>query len=367
MGDKKIIFFLVAMSSVSIINTTGKTSLPPRLKWQIAWNTANSLPAFPHTEKNIGVAGAFSGFAGDELIITGGANFPQKMPWEGGRKNWERSLYYANTGSPDFQWGIINDFLPGAVAYGVSVQLPEGVLCIGGCDAQQCFDDVFLIYKERGTFKISHDWPSLPVPLANATGALLNNRIYIAGGQEKMIEENATNHFFMLDLNHKDKGWIRLPSWDGGARGYAVSVAGGNGEGGGFYLFSGRNYNSSGYLEILTDGHRYDPCRNEWTRLQGTFPVMAGTALVWKEDIIFFGGVTKILPGSCEHPGFENILRVYDRVLHMFIHEEILPFAVPVTTNIAKRENRFYITSGEIKPGMRIASVYEGQIVPLEK
>lgn len=355
------------MSTVSLIYGMNNMSLPYQVEWQIKWNNPNSLPPLHHNEKNKGVAGAFSGFAGGELVIAGGANFPDKMPWEGGKKNWERTLYHADTDDTHFQWGIITDFLPVAVAYGVSVQLPEGLLCIGGCDAERCFNDVFLIYRENGMFRVSHDWPSLPVPLANATGALLNNKIYIAGGQEKMIEENATNHFFVLDLDHKDKGWVALPSWDGSARGYAVGVAFDSGEDPGFYLFGGRDYRSSGYMEILTDGHVYDPCRNKWTPLEGTFPVMAGTAFTLKENIIFLGGVTKLLPGSYEHPGFENILRVYDCVSHTFVHEEILPFSVPVTTNIAIRENNFYITSGEIKPGMRTPSVYEGQIIPLEK
>lgn len=355
------------MSIFSLYHTMGKEPFSRQIKWRIKWDTANSLPALYKNEENKGVAGAFSGFAGNELIIVGGANFPDKMPWEGGKKNWEKTLYHADTENTGFQWGIITDFLPNAVAYGVSVQLPEGLLCIGGCDAERCFDDVFLIYRENGTFRLSYDWPSLPVPLANATGALLNSKIYIAGGQEKMMEENATTHFFVLDLDHKEKGWIALPSWDGSARGYAVSVACDKGEYPGFYLFSGRNYNSSGYVEILTDGHVYDPCRNRWTSLQEPFPVMAGTAFTVAENIAFLGGVTKLLPGSYEHPGFENTLRVYDRVSRIFVHEEILPFSVPVTTNIAIRENNFYMTSGEIKPGMRTPWVYGGQIIPLGK
>ena len=351
------------MSAISVMYAMG--NLP--WSYEIEWNNSNSLPSLHDNEENRGVAGAFSGFVGNELVIVGGANFLDKMPWEGGKKNWENTLYHTRTDSADFQWGIITGFLSAAIAYGVSIQLPEGVLCIGGCNAKRCFDDVFLIYKEGGVFKFSYDWPSLPVPLANATGALLNNKIYIAGGQEKMIEENATNHFFVLDLDHKEKGWIALPSWDGKARGYAVSVAFKNGADSGFYLFSGRDYRSSGYVEILTDGHRYDPNENRWTRLQGFFPVMAGTAFVNLDNVVFLGSVTKLLPGSYEHPGFENIFRIYDRMLNTFIHEEILPFPVPVTTNIAIQENKFYITSGEIKPGVRTPLIYEGHLTPRKK
>lgn len=352
------------MSTISATYAMDNLPLPCRIEW----NNSNSLPPLHDNEENRGVAGAFSGFAGNELVIAGGANFPDKMPWEGGKKNWERTLYHAYANTTDFyQWEIITDFLPAAIAYGVSIQLPESLLCIGGCNAERCFDDVFLIYKEGGVFKLSHDWPSLPVPLANATGALLNNKIYIAGGQEKMIEEDATNHFFVLDLDHKDKGWVALPSWDGNARGYAVSVALEKGVYPGFYLFSGRDYRSSGYVEVLTDGHRYDPDMNRWTRLQGFFPVMAGTALANLDNIVFFGGVTKLLPGSYEHPGFENIVRIYNPMSNTFVYEEIMSFPVPVTTNIAIRENKFYITSGEIKPGVRTPLIYEGRIISGKK
>jgi N-acetylneuraminic acid mutarotase len=120
-------------------------------------------------------------------------------------------------------------------------------------------------------------------------------------------------------------------------------------------------------VEVLTDGHRYDPDINRWTQLQGFFPVMAGTALVNLDNIVFFGGVTKLLPGSYEHPGFENIIRVYSPMSNTFVHEGIVSFPVPVTTHIAIRETNFIFTSGEIKPGIRIPLVYEGQIVPLEQ
>lgn len=336
------------------------------LPWQIKWNSLRSLPQLSNKE-NKGVAAVFSGFVGSELIIAGGTNFLDKMPWEGGKKNWERVLYCVDIDSGEFQWKMIPDFLPVSVAYGVSIQLEQGVLCIGGCDADRCFDEVFFIYKENGMFRLSNDWPSLPVPLANATGALLDNKIYIAGGQEEMIEENATNHFFVLDLDNKDKGWTVLPAWDGSARGYAVGVAINKGKNAGFYLFSGRDYRSSGYVEILTDGHMFDPVLNSWTQLQGTFSVMGGTAFAQTGDVVFLGGVTKLLPGSYHHPGFDNILRVYDPVAGVFVYEEILSFPVPVTTNIAKWKNNFYITSGEIKPGMRTPSIYRGRILPVRK
>lgn len=44
----------------------------------------------------------------------------------------------------------------------------------------------------------SVSYPSLPVPLANAAGAICDNCIYIAGGQESMVNERSTHHSICL-------------------------------------------------------------------------------------------------------------------------------------------------------------------------
>ena len=111
----------------------------------------------------------------EQLVIAGGANFPDALPWDGGTKTWWQTAYAVNTDSKDASWKVYNDFLPEPLGYGVSIQLPEGVLCIGGCNATSVSDKVFLITEKNNQLTISTDWPKLPVPLANATGAFLGN------------------------------------------------------------------------------------------------------------------------------------------------------------------------------------------------
>lgn len=98
--------------------------------------------------------------------------------------------------------------------------------------------------------------------MENATATLLGNKIYIAGGQSSMQVQEATNHFFVLDLNDIQKGWQSLPTWPGEARGYAVSVAQSDGFDKCFYLFSGRNYKADGSAKVLTDGMVFNPRLN---------------------------------------------------------------------------------------------------------
>ena len=143
----------------------------------IHWEKTLSLPSVDKSPENKGLASMFAGFVGDELVMLGGANFPDKAPWEGGKKQWWHTLYAISPELKEPTWIVQEDFLPEAAAYGVSIQLPEGILCVGGCNDSQCFDKVFLIHKTDNTFEIDTDWPALPIPLSNATGTLINGYV----------------------------------------------------------------------------------------------------------------------------------------------------------------------------------------------
>src|SRR5262245_59407932 len=94
------------------------------------------LPSVPDP---IGFAGPFAGTSHGALIVAGGANFPAAMPWEGGQKAWYESIFVLP--KPQGRW-LTGFKLPHAMAYGISVSAPEGVLCAGGSDAHQHFRDV---------------------------------------------------------------------------------------------------------------------------------------------------------------------------------------------------------------------------------
>ncbi|MCS3051985.1 sodium/solute symporter [Parabacteroides johnsonii] len=349
--------------------TASKESIPPttpRLE-KIKWDNSLTLPDLDD-RPNIGVAGAFSGFIGDNLIIAGGANFPNATPWNGGNKTYWNTIYCINITQPTSKWLILPQSMPKALAYGNSIELPTGILCIGGCDSAQCYNDVFQIQLIDGQINIDTNWPALPVPLANATASLLGDKIYLAGGQKSMEKPEATKHFFVLDLNNRNKGWKELPSWPGEPRGYAVSTSQSDGFDKCFYLFSGRNYKIDGYIKALTDGYVFNPRLNSWKKLEQSFPVMAGNALpTGANHILFLGGVPQLIPGSDDHPGFDNTIRLYHTITQSLIKKEVAPYPISVTTNIAQKGNTFYIGSGEIKPGIRTSHILKGEIIPFEK
>ena len=361
-------YTLKTLMLIGIVLLSAKLSASNDAKFEkIEWKTTHTLPAIDGIA-NPGVAGAYSGLINDILIIAGGANFPEAAPWEGGQKVWQSTIYCINIKQENSEWIILKDALPMPLAYGVSIELPDGLLCIGGCDSSQCYKNVFQITYVDGKVKIVNDWPELPVPLAHMTGVLSGNKIYIAGGQESMTEPQATDHFFMLDLSNKKKGWVKLPSWPGEPRGYAVSAAQSDGFDNCIYLFSGRNYKPNGSIQILTDGYAYNPRLNSWKKIEQKFPVMAGSALpLAANHIMLLGGSTEMIPGSFEHPGFDNTIRLYHTITNTLIEKEKSTLTIPVTTNAFKKGNKFYITSGEIKPGIRTPDILEGEILPSQK
>ena len=345
---------------------TAANSLPDKLE-SITWDYTLKLPDVTDGE-HPGLAGAFCGFAGDRLVLAGGANFPEAMPWDGGKKTWWRTAYAINPDDADAECQVYPDFLPEPLAYGVSIQLPEGILCIGGNEASGCSEQVFLITQKEGRLTLDTDWPALPVPLSHATGALSGNWVYIAGGQTGMDPEVAGHHFYRLDLHHIEAGWQALAAWPGKARGYAVSAVQKDGFDDCFYLFGGRDYSAGKPLEILTDGYFYNPRLDTWTALEGEFPVMAGAAVpVGLNYILFLGGVEKLIPGSAAHPGFSNRVRLFPTITPTFHEKEGVPFPVGVQGPFVARGNAFYLGSGELKPGVRTPFILKGEVQAFEK
>ena len=350
---KHIILYLTFLSFPNTIYAQ-RTSTTSFTLNQIYWDNNLRLP------KQIGLAGAFSGILSNNLIIAGGTNFPNGMPWQGGEKRWWNTLYLYPLKKKKAKWIILEKILPHPIAYGVSIQLKDGILCIGGCDSTRCYRDVFMISMRKRRIEISTDWPPLPIPLANACGTLIDSKIYIAGGQKESKSATATDCFLTLDINNKQKGWQILPAWPGGPRGYAVCVASKNT----LFLFSGRNYKNDKVLEVYKDGFEYDPLTQKWNVILGNFPFMAGTAISFdKSSIVVMGGVSKILPTASDHPGFGDVIRLFNTESKTITEMTEIHLPIPVTTNILKKNNTIYIPCGEIRPGVRAPFVLRGTVI----
>jgi len=374
---------------------------PVRAADALKWSGLPELPPAPGRDIQPGVAGPYAGVHNDALIVAGGANFPEALPWRGGKKIWHDDALVLERAAGGYEWRT-GFKLPRPLAYGVSVNTPDGVLCIGGCDAERCYSDVFLLKWDGQAGKLSAEsLPPLPCPLAFMAGAMIGDTVYVAGGQEVVKDGSATKDFFAFDLAGKE--WRELEPWPGPARVVPVVAAQSDGASDCFYLFSGRNTAPGKDTNVLTDAYKYDPKRGAWKKLGDIVPpgetnaaaVQAGTAVASGARHIFvFGGddgkifteleslarrIGNLPDGAAKealkkrqqatldnHPGFSDAVLSYNTVTDAWSRAGKLPGGSQVTTTALKWGDAIVIPSGEIRPGVRTASVRlaEGDIQP---
>ncbi len=149
----------------------------------------------------MGVAGPFAGIHNDALIVAGGANFPKPV-WNTNKEYHDRIYVLENLSSPDTRSWIQDFTLDRYFAYGAAVNTEFGVLCMGGRDANQFYDSVFLLKWDQENRQIrKQHLPPLPQSCAHGYATILNNKVYLAGGQSAAGLETAQTNFWMLNLD----------------------------------------------------------------------------------------------------------------------------------------------------------------------
>ncbi|MFM8470818.1 MAG: galactose oxidase, partial [Limisphaerales bacterium] len=236
------------------------------------------LPSLPDKE---GFASMFAGVSRGALLAAGGANFPDKKPWEGGKKIWYDTVFVLE--KPDGAWKVAGK-LPRPLGYGVSVTHGGGVVCVGGNDANGHRAECFVLTvgyagptaNQLEPFIQTMPLPPLPQPIANLNGALLGNTLYVAGGIAKPDSTSTLKKFFALDLAAKTPAWRELEPWPGPARMLAVAAV----QDGSFFLVSGADLSAGPdgkpVRTYLRDAYRYTSGKG-WQRI-ADLPRAAGAA-----------------------------------------------------------------------------------------
>ena len=190
----------------------------------LGWSELPPLPPATGQQEQNGVASPFAGVHNAALIVAGGANFQEGRLWEGGKKIWWDDVFVlTKTETSEYQWITDPAFkLARPIAYGVSISTSDGIVCIGGCDAEKNYSDVFLLKWNAEAKKVEFETlPSLPKPLSFMEGSLVGDTIYIAGGYESLKNRRSTKNFLALDLSKKGTSgfaWEELEPWPGPAR-----------------------------------------------------------------------------------------------------------------------------------------------------
>jgi solute:Na+ symporter, SSS family len=361
------------------------------------WSVAATLPPAPGQQKQIGLAGVGGGLHNQVLLVAGGANFPDAMPWEGGRKKYWPDIYVLlKKDNGAYEWHGRTFQLPEPLAYCASVATAKGILLIGGENEQGIQSAVQLLewdaLKQEVLVKLM---PALPLQLTNAAAALLGDQVYVAGGE---TTGQASARLYRLNLSAPASAWEELPEMPM-ALSHAVAVVQSNGEYPCLYLLGGRTQNPSGISALHGSTFQFDPKKAVWQRLSDitdgkgnkTALSAATGAATGATNILVFGGdkgtvftqieqynaaiaaasdeeqkqqlQAKKLQLLTNHAGFSKDIYLYNTVTNAWTTMGLLPSS-HVTTFAAKWGDDILIPSGEIKPGVRTPVVLRGNMAP---
>ncbi|MDG2167411.1 MAG: sodium/solute symporter [Opitutales bacterium] len=331
----------------------------------LEWKQLTDLPPVGNQTDALGVAGPYVGVHNDALIVAGGANFP--IPYWGEDKVWHDDIWVLEHSGEWTKAGT----LPRPLGYGVSVSLPQGVICMGGNDAAQTYADVFILKWDPSSKSINQEaLPSLPKTLAFSMGATIGSKVYVAGGTETNALSSALNNLWMLDMDNLATGWQELPSWPGPARGLNLVTAQHNGSEEQLFMFSGRREKENGELEFLKDAYAYSPSSNSWKQLADSPACfMAGEAFPVGENHIFVvGGADGSLFHQADdlkddHPGFPKKAWAYNALTDTWQEGGDIP-QNHVTTQVAKWGDDYIIASGEVRPRVRTPNIWKVSTLP---
>jgi N-acetylneuraminate epimerase len=316
----------------------------------------SQLPPLPDAH---GFAAPFAGVSDGALLVAGGANFPNGMPWEGGQKVVYDSVFVLPT--PGANW--LSGFkLPRPLAYGVSVTTTRGILCAGGSGLKEAFRDAFLL-RWDGKHVETQPLPPLPQPMANGCGALVGNTVYLAGGLTGPAATNAMKNFWALDLAAAEPQWRELEPWPGPARIFPVCAT----QDGNFYLFSGAELAADAQgkpvRRWLKDAYCYQPGKG-WKRLSDLPRVAVAApspAIEFARQLLVVSGDdgerVNFEPKSA-HPGFPTDVLFYDPHTDRWTRGGDSGLSRATVPVVAWRGHAV-IPNGEVRPGRRTPEVWQ--------
>ena len=366
MNKKYIVSILSAVLFLTVNSTRGNVAENSFLEW----NKFSSLPPAGGQKDALGVAGPFAGVSNGALIVAGGANFAR--PYWGMDKQWHSDIWVLEKDGPNDKWHTGFN-LDRPMGYGMSITTPEGVICIGGADAKQCYSDVFMLVWDKTAKTISTKaLPPLPKPCGFGGAAIIGSVIYVSGGMSDTSLSSAMNNLWSLDLSDKNGVWKELAPLPGSARAFNVTAAQHNGQSNCVYVIGGRMQKDaadSNSVKFLNDVYEYSPLSGLW-RKRADMPkaICAGTAAaVGQSHIFMFGGADDSLFFKADelkdaHPGFPKDIYAYHTITDTWIKAGNVP-ACQVTSAAVKWNDKYLIVSGEVRPRVRTPEILEGSLI----
>ena len=344
-----------------------------------------SLPSGDTNVESLGYAGMLGGTHHGVLLVAGGANFPNGLPWEGGKKVWSKDVYIFEND----QWRLSSKQLPTSLAYSASVSTEKGILCIGGNNETLTSDKVFLMSYNTSSKEVEiSEYPLLPEPLAFSSAVVDADFLYVVGGKNA---NGSTNSFYRLNLIESEK-WEKLTDFPGLPRALhcvAVQETSTNKK---LFVIGGRHEVAGQKSQTLTNYLSYDFKEQTWQdegdlTIDGKQRVLMGasTESMGSMHIMVYGGSDEVLFDELEnialqlrsvqndtivnglknrrddilnnHPGFSKDILAYNSITKKWFVYDSLTIKIPVTALTFKNNDEFVMVSGEVSPGIRTPHV----------
>jgi len=379
-------------NAIAIIFTLFMCNIIPSIAQKkalfIQWEKIAELPIQSGNVKALGVAGAIIGISLNKLMIAGGANFPDAMPWEGGSKKYHNTFYvFEKLDNKIVQ--LQKQFqLPYNIAYAACVSTPLGIVAVGGENENGYSKKALLIQWNKDAVQpIVQELPEFPAPLASASAVAFNNTLYVAGGENT---SGTLDLFFMLDLQNPTTGWKTLPALPQPTSHAVIALQANNDTT--LLLIGGRKKNTNAISTFYNTVFAFDFVQQQWKTLAPLpYPLSAGTGVALNRlEILLFGGdkatvfhkvETLVLAINAEndtnkktkliqeknkilaaHDGFSKELLSYNFQKDAWQVIDYLPFPTPVTTTAVKWGSQIILPSGEIKAGVRTPDIFVATI-----
>ncbi|MBK8280256.1 MAG: hypothetical protein IPK94_09150 [Saprospiraceae bacterium] len=375
--------------SVIVFLFMGKLNAQVTGGFNFNWSILSTLPPAAGEKDQPGVAGPVSGIAGKHLIVAGGANFPDGMPWTGGKKVYRDDYFVMKKKNKSYTWiSQKTSRLQNKIAYSACITTPKGIVSIGGENEYGLSKEVFLLrWDVKDRTLLQDPLPGIPVPTTNGCATRKGNLIYFAGGETR---DAVSNQFMALDLLHQDQGWQLLPPLPHASSHAALIYQSQK-----IYLIGGRKKTNSGISELYEEVYEYNAAQAAWTiRSSLPYALSAGSAIAFGSDqILLFGGdqgttfhqvelalaaIQQTTDESLKkeliikknhllstHPGFDRSILFYDTRSNIWTQAGIMPYETPVTTPVYKWGRSIILPCGEIKAGIRSPRIIAMKPVPI--